>query len=121
MKILSGLGSLWETTSSIIPLTAILAIFQIAVLKKPIHSIKEFLIGFVLSVLGLHLFLKGTTMSLIPLGDSVGRNLVVIERRWVILIVGFVIGYFATLVEPGLKALALEVEELSSGDRKSVV
>lgn len=115
MKILSGLGALWETMSSIIPLTAILAIFQIFILKKPIHSVKEFLIGFVLSVLGLHLFLKGTTMSLIPLGDSVGRNLVVIERKWVIIIVGFIIGYFATLVEPGLKALALEVEELSAG------
>lgn len=115
MKGLEGLGALWETMSSIIPLTSILAIFQIFVLKKPIHDVKEFLLGFILSVLGLHLFLKGTTMSLIPLGDSVGRNLVVIERRWVILIVGFVIGYFATLVEPGLKALALEVEELSSG------
>lgn len=69
MKWLSGLGELWETISSIIPLTAILAIFQIFVLKKPLHNVKEFLIGFVLSVLGLHLFLKGTTMSLIPLGD----------------------------------------------------
>ncbi len=115
MKWLSGLGELWETISSIIPLTVILAIFQIFVLKKPLHNVKEFLIGFVLSVLGLHLFLKGTTMSLIPLGDSVGRNFVVIERRWVIIVIGFVIGYFATLVEPGLKALALEIEELSAG------
>lgn len=112
---MKGLGALWETISSIIPLTAILVIFQMLILKKPLHNIKEFGIGFVLSVLGLHLFLKGATMSLIPLGDSVGRNLVVIEKRWLILIIGFVIGYFATLVEPGLKALALEVEELSAG------
>lgn len=115
MKYLSGLRAIWETASSIIPLTAFLAIFQIFILKKPLHSVKEFSIGFILSVLGLHLFLKGTTMSLIPLADSVGRNFVVIERRWVILIIGFIIGYFATLVEPGLKALALEVEELSAG------
>lgn len=115
MKNLSGLSAIWETASSIIPLTALLAIFQLFILKKPLHSVKEFIIGFILSVLGLHLFLKGTTMSLIPLADSVGRNFVVIERRWVIIIIGFVIGYFATLVEPGLKALALEVEELSAG------
>ena len=38
-----------------------------------------------------------------------------LEKRWVILIIGFIIGYFATLVEPGLQALALEVEELSAG------
>lgn len=115
MKLISGLSSLWETASSIIPLTAILAAFQIFILKKPLHSVKEFAIGFLLSVFGLHLFLKGTTMSLIPLGDSVGRNFVVIERRWLILVIAFVIGYAATLVEPGLKALALEVEELSAG------
>ena len=115
MKVFSGLSSLWETASSIIPLAAILAVFQLVILKKPLHNVKEFLTGFILAVLGLHLFLKGTTMSLIPLGDSVGRNLVIIERRWLILIIGFIIGYFATLVEPGLKSLALEIEELSAG------
>lgn len=115
MKSLQGLGALWETAASIIPLTAILAILQIFVLKKPLHSVKDFTIGFLLSVLGLHLFLKGTTMSLIPLGDSVGRNFVIINKKWIILIIGFAIGYCATLVEPGLKALALEVEELSAG------
>lgn len=115
MKGLEGLSAIWETMSSIIPLTAILAIFQIFILRKPIDNVREFLVGFVLSVLGLHFFLKGTTMSLIPLADSVGNNLVIIERKWVILIIGFIIGYFATLVEPGLKALALEVEELSAG------
>ena len=115
MKDLLGLGALWETASSIIPLTAILAVLQIFILKKPIDDVKGFIIGFVLSVLGLHLFLKGTTMTLIPLGDSVGRNFVAIEKKWLILAIGFVIGYFATLVEPGLQALALEVEELSAG------
>jgi len=115
MKVFSGLSSLWETASSIIPLAAILAVFQLVILKKPLHNVKEFLTGFILAVLGLHLFLKGTTMSLIPLGDSVGRNLVIIERKWLILIIGFIIGYFATLVEPGLKSLALEIEELSAG------
>lgn len=115
MKDMLGFGALWETASSIIPLTALLAVLQIFVLKKPINDVKEFLLGFVLSVLGLHLFLKGTTMTLIPLGDSVGRNFVSIESKWIILAIAFVIGYFATLVEPGLQALALEVEELSAG------
>ena len=54
-------------------------------------------------------------MSLLPIGDSVGSNLVILERKWIIVIIGFVIGYFATLVEPALKALALEVEEISIG------
>lgn len=115
MKIIDALGPIWETAKSIIPLTAILAIFQLVILRKPIDNVKDFLIGFLLSVLGLHLFLKGTTMSLIPIGESVGKNLYILERKWIIVLVAFIIGYFGTLVEPALQALALEVEELSVG------
>ncbi|NLV88367.1 MAG: DUF1538 domain-containing protein [Tissierellia bacterium] len=115
MKFLQGLNALWETAISIIPLTAILAAIQMLIFKKPLHSVRDFIIGFFLSVIGLHLFLKGTTMSLIPLGDSVGRGFVTLNKKWIILLIGFAIGYGATLVEPGLQALALEVEELSAG------
>lgn len=115
MKILETLAPLWETLWSIIPLTAIMAFFQLVVLRRPIDNLKEFLLGFVFAVLGLHLFLKGTTMSLLPLGDSVGKNIHVLDRKWLIILIAFVIGYFGTLVEPALKALALEVEELSIG------
>ncbi len=115
MKFMETIAPLWETVWSIVPLTAIMAFFQLVILKKPIDNVREFLLGFVFAVIGLHLFLKGTTMSLLPLGDSVGRNIYLLEKRWVIILIAFVIGYFGTLVEPALKALALEVEELSVG------
>ncbi len=115
MRGLEGLGALLETLRGILPLTAILALFQLFILRKPIENIKGFGIGFLLSVFGLHFFLKGVSMSLFPLGDSVGRNLVVLERKWLIVVVAFAIGYLGTLVEPALKALALEVEEISIG------
>ncbi|NLB35161.1 MAG: DUF1538 family protein, partial [Elusimicrobia bacterium] len=115
MKKLEVISALWDTVRTIIPLVAVLVLTQIVILKKPIHNVREFAIGFFLTVFGLHLFLKGAMMTLIPLGDSVGRNLVVVERKWIILAIGFAIGYVATLVEPGLKVLALEVEELSAG------
>ena len=115
MRGLEGLNALWETLRSILPLTAILAFFQLVVLKKPIENVKEFGIGFLLSVFGLHFFIKGVSMSLFPLGDSVGSNLVVLERKWLIVVVAFIIGYFGTLVEPALRTLALEVEEISIG------
>ena len=115
MKVVAGFGELWETLKTILPLTLILVIFQVFILKKPLHSIKDFIVGLVLAVLGLHFFLKGTSMSLMPLGESVGRNLVVIERKWLIVFIAFIIGYFGTLVEPALRVLALQVEEVSVG------
>jgi hypothetical protein len=83
--------------------------------EKPIEEIKTLAIGTLLSIVGLHLFLKGVTMSLIPLGDSVGRNIITLNNKYIIAAFAFMVGYFATMVEPGLRALALEVEEVSAG------
>ena len=115
MRGLKGLNDLWETARSVLPLVVTLAFFQLVVLRKPIKNVKEFIIGVLLSIFGLHFFLKGISMSLLPLGDSVGENLVVLERKWLMVAVAFVVGYFGTLVEPALKTLALEVEEISIG------
>ncbi len=115
MRGLKGLNDLWETARSVLPLVLALAFFQLVVLRKPIKNVKEFIIGVLLSIFGLHFFLKGISMSLLPLGDSVGENLIVLERKWLMMAVAFVVGYFGTLVEPALKALALEVEEISIG------
>lgn len=115
MRIFELLAPLWETMKGILPLTIIMVVFQVFILKKPIENIGQFSIGIVFATLGLHLFLKGTTMSLIPLGDAVGRNLYILDNKILIVLIGFVIGYFGTLVEPALRALALEVEEVSAG------
>lgn len=115
LKLLETLSPLWDTAKGIIPLTFILIFFQIVILKKPIENVRRFSTGIVFATLGLHLFLMGTGMSLIPLGSSVGKNLHVLDRRWVIILLGFIIGYFGTLVEPALRTLALEVEEISVG------
>lgn len=115
MKGSGHLGALLETLGSVLPLAGILVFLQLVIFRKPLHDTKQFITGFIITVVGLHLFLQGIELSLIPLGDSVGGNFVMIEKKWIVLIIGFVIGYFATLVEPGLQALALEVEELSAG------
>lgn len=109
------LGPLWKTAKGVIPLTAALVIIQTVILKKPIEEVKNFTTGILITLLGLHLFLYGTSVSLIPLGDSVGRHLYVLDNKWIIILIGFVIGYSGTLVEPALRALALQVEELSQG------
>jgi len=115
LRILEILAPLWETFKTILPLTLLLTLFQVLVLKKPIDNMGQFIIGILLTSLGLHLFLKGSNMSLIPMGDSVGKNLHILNNKWLIVLIGFSVGYLGTLVEPALKVLALEVEEISAG------
>ncbi len=115
MKNIEGFVALWDTAKTVLPITLVLLLFQILGLRKPIENGKQFVAGFLLAVFGLHFFLKGVNMSLLPLGESVGENLVIMERKWLIVIFAFVLGYFGTLVEPALRTLALEVEEISIG------
>lgn len=109
------LRDLWGTTKNVIPIMAILIIFQLFVLKKPIENVKVFVLGCILSVLGLHVFLKGVTNALIPLGENVGQNIIILKKKYFIVLFAFLLGYASTLVEPALESLALEVEEISVG------
>ncbi len=115
MKPMDILGPLWDSAKGILPITVIMILIQTVILKKPIENVKNFTIGIAVATIGLHLFLYGTSVSLVPLGDGVGRNLDVVNNIWIILLIGFVIGYAGTLVEPALRTLALQVEELSQG------
>ena len=115
MRMIEILRDIWGTAKTVLPLAMILVILQVIVLKKPIKNLREFIIGILLSIAGLHFFLKGVFMSILPLGDSVGSNMAILDNKLLIVAISLVIGYLGTLVEPALKTLALEVEEVSVG------
>lgn len=121
MKAIEIFKDLWETAKSIIPILTVLLFFQIVVLKKPLTNIKGLVIGLILSIIGLNLFLKGIYLSIIPLGDTVGESLVNVDNKYFIILIAFFIGYASTLVEPALRALTLEVEEMSIGVIRSKI
>lgn len=115
MKNLEGLSALCKTAYTVIPIALFLIVFQVFVFKKSIGETKSFILGIVLTVFGLHFFLKGISLSLLPLGENVGKSLVLMEHKWLIMAFAFILGYFGTLVEPALRILALEAEEVSVG------
>lgn len=121
MRVIDILKDLWDTSKSIIPLLSVLVFFQTVVLKKPLTNIKELLVGLLISIVGLSLFLKGMNLSIIPLGDSMGESFVNAPNKFIIIIIAFCIGYAATLVEPALRALASQVEEVSIGVIRSKI
>lgn len=115
MKNVAGFSALWKTMSTVIPIMIFLVIFQVCVFKKSIGDVKSFVLGIILTIGGLHFFLEGISLSLLPLGEDVGQNLILLNRKWLIVVFAFVLGYLGTLVEPALRILALEVEEISIG------
>lgn len=88
------LKAFWDTAKNVLPIVLFLCIFQLFILKKPIQEIKSLAIGILLSITGLHLFLKGISLSLLPLGDFVGKNLVLTNNKYFIAIFAFGLGAF---------------------------
>lgn len=115
MRFLAFLTPLWQTAKSVLPLVAVLIFFQGVVFRRPFGDIKLIFWGMLLTLVGLHLFLKGISLCLVPLGEMVGTNLFRLGHPVFILLAGFVIGFVATLVEPALRDMAMQVEEISVG------
>ena len=102
MRIISDIArNLWVAAKNVLPLIAVLVGFQTLVLKKAIPDWRSLGIGLVFVILGLFFFLKGISLSLLPLGGEVGRNLVELDSKYLIIGVAFILGYASTLVEPG--------------------
>lgn len=113
--VLQILEGVWLTAKDVLPVVVVLTVLQVLIFRRRIENLQVFILGVALAILGLYCFLKGTALSLIPLGNEVGRSLVILDNIYLIAGLVFILGYASTLVEPALQALALEVEEVSIG------
>ena len=103
---------------SVAPLVIILLVLKLVVFRSPLESNWQFLVGIAFTLIGLFLFLQGAQMSLIPIAESTGSELIKLNRP-LILIIAFCIGFVATLVEPALASVTHEAEIVSVGAIKS--
>ncbi|NSJ92960.1 DUF1538 family protein, partial [Coprococcus sp. MSK.21.13] len=92
VKISYILKGLFDTFKNILPITLFLVLIQVLLFKKPIKNVKSLTFGMILTTLGLFLFLEGTSIFLLPLGESVGENLVSLDNKWLIILLIFIIG-----------------------------
>lgn len=99
---------------SVLPLVAILLIVKLLILRSPLDSNKQFIVGTIFAIAGLFLFLQGAQMSVIPAAESTGAEFYKLSRP-VILGLAFCIGFAATLVEPALSVVTHEAEITSVG------
>lgn len=101
-----------ETLYSVVPIVVAVVIlnFTIAPLGA---SFVPFLTGSVCLVFGLSLFLTGTDIGMVPVGEKLGA--VLAEKKSVILMlaVGFCVGFGVTYAEPDVNVLALKVHSLN--------
>lgn len=118
-----------DTARNVVPIVAILGVFQFAVLRRPVARPARVAVGFVLVLVGLTLFVVGLEEALFPLGRSMAEQLtdpafvagsgspdaIPWWRYYWVYFFAASVGFAAVVAEPSLIAVALKAEEVSAG------
>jgi len=108
-------GILFEVLIALLPLLSFFIVLQVFYLKLPRENVINLLKGLVLTYIGLSLFLQGVQFGFLPVGKEIGEILGRPNNRWVLIPIGFILGFAATIAEPAVRILSSEVEKASSG------
>ena len=108
---------LWRTVNSLrdlAPIIAVIAFFQIVVLRQPFPDLLGVLIGLLCVIVGLTLFIQGLESGLFPLGEALAQGFARKGSVSVLLLFAFCLGFGTTIAEPALIAIAAEAADVAA-------
>ena len=97
------------------PIVIVIAVFQIFVIREPVHGILSLVFGGLLVVAGLACFLFGLRVALFPIGEGLAHALARKGSAFWLFSFSFVLGFGTTIAEPALIAVAEEAAEVAVG------
>ncbi|MDG5768016.1 DUF1538 domain-containing protein [Balneolales bacterium ANBcel1] len=116
LKIFNGItGVIIEVVFALVPLIIFFLIAQVLFLRIPWKKVTDIIKGIVLAFFGLTLFLQGVHVGFEPAGKLMGEVLGSKDYRWVLVPIGFLLGFVATIAEPAIRILNHEVDKVSGG------
>ncbi len=103
---------LWSSLRDLLPIIAVVAVFQLLVFQQPLRNTGQLLLGLTLVVVGLSLFIAGLQMGLFPLGEGMAHDFAKKGSvPWLILF-AFCLGFGTTFAEPALITIANEAAQV---------
>jgi hypothetical protein len=106
-----GTELLVDTVRNLGPIVAVIAAFQLLVIREPIPDLARTLEGLLAVAAGLALFIRGLRLALFPLGESMASLLARKGSVVWLLLFGFLLGFGTTVAEPALIAVAGEAAD----------
>jgi hypothetical protein len=97
---------LFSSFLDLAPILAVVLIFQVLVIGKPVPDVARLMIGMFFVVLGLCLFIQGLELSLLPLGEAMAYDFARKGSLFWLLAFAFCLGFGAAIAEPALVAVA---------------
>jgi hypothetical protein len=126
IRLVAALGS---TVRDVIPIVAVIAVFQFVVLRRRVTDPARLVLGLAAVIAGLAVFLVGLDVGLFPLGRTMARQLsdpaFVAQGRdaagldWTAYrttyLFAFCLGFATTIAEPALMSVAVKAGQVSGG------
>ncbi|MGO1468621.1 MAG: DUF1538 domain-containing protein [Tissierella sp.] len=104
-----------EVLLSVLPITLLVVILNFTLVPIDSDMLARFLIGAILVVIGLGIFLFGAHIGVGPIGNLMGNTIAKTNSRYIVSILGFILGFLITIAEPDLQILADQVKLASGG------
>ncbi len=97
------------------PIILVIAVFQVFVIREPVHGILTLVSGGLLVVAGLAFFIFGLRIALFPIGEGLAHALARKGSTTWLFTFAFVLGFGTTIAEPALRAVAGEAAQVAVG------
>lgn len=112
----SALGKdLGRNLRDLLPIIAVILLFQVFVIREPVLDIERRIGGAASALVGLTLFVRGLSMSIFPLGESMADWLARRGSLPLLLGFGFALGFGSTVAEPALAAVCDQAASAVAG------
>jgi hypothetical protein len=95
------------------PIVAVIAFFQIVVLRQPFPDLGAVIVGLAFVLVGLALFIQGLETGLFPLGEAMAEAFAHKGSLVALLFFAFCLGFGTTVAEPALIAVAGEAATIA--------
>ena len=104
-----------EVLISLLPIVGVFIVFQLFSRKYQKRQKLRIAIGFVYTYIGLVLFLCGVNVGFAPVGTMLGSEMAAASRKWLLIPIGMIIGYFIVKAEPAIEVLNRQVQTVTNG------
>lgn len=110
-----------EVLLAIFPIILVFVALNVTSFHLKPRKFWDIMKGFLITTVGLILFLHGVNIAYVPVGQHLGTNIAAMEQNWILVPIGFVMGFLVGFAEPAIHVMVKQVEEESEGTIKSKV
>lgn len=113
---------LFEVAMALMPILVMFFIFHILYFNLSRKQFIKILKGLCYTFIGFVLFLAGVNAGFMEAGSAIGHAAASLEHNWIIIPIGFLLGFTVIFAEPAVYVLNEQIQDVTSGHiRKAVI